>query len=144
MPASPHDWLEIMAEPISPQRAIEFVTDPSAGGIDVFLGITRAENRAGRELVSLNYAAYGDMAMQQLQAFAADVRRRWPIVKLAILHRIGTVKIGEPSVLIAVSTPHRAEAFAACRWIIDTVKEQLTVWKEERWVDGSASWVHPD
>ncbi len=143
MSASPGDWLEITAEPISAGKVIDFVTDASAGGIDIFLGITRRENRDDRELVSLRYEAYGPMAQQQFEAFAADARRQWPIVKLAILHRVGTVAIGEPSVIVAVSSPHRAEAFAACRWIIDTLKQQLTVWKEERWGDGSGSWVHP-
>jgi molybdopterin synthase catalytic subunit len=138
------DWLDIQDDAIDAARAIAFVADPAAGGIDVFLGTTRAERNAeGRELIALDYEAYADMAMKQLQHLAHAARQRWPIVKLAIVHRRGRVALAEPSVVIAVSCPHRGEAFDACRWIIDTLKKDVAIWKKEIWSDGKGTWVHP-
>jgi molybdopterin synthase catalytic subunit len=94
----------------------EFVRGPSAGGVAVFLGCTRTERAAdGRDLVALDYEAYESMALKQLHDLAAQARQRWPIEQVVILHRTGRVALGEPSVLIAVSTPHRGDAFDACR-----------------------------
>src|SRR5438094_722044 len=104
------DWISILAEPLSAEGkagAVAFVSDPAAGGIAVFLGTTRQErNASGQPLLALDYEAYTEMALEQLRALAAGARARWPIVKLAILHRIGRVLVGEPSVVIAVSAPH--------------------------------------
>jgi molybdopterin synthase catalytic subunit len=137
-------WIEISAGPISAGDAIAFVTDPAAGGIDVFLGTTRAENRAdGQPLVALDYQAYEAMAVAQLNTIANAIESEWPVIRLAILHRTGRVEIGQPSVVIAVSTPHRADSFAACRAVIDRLKEVATIWKQEVWADGRATWVHP-
>ena len=124
--------------------ATAFVHDPHAGGIAVFLGTTRAERRSdGADLLALDYDAYPEMAATQLRDLAARARGQWPVIKLALLHRTGRVPLGEPSVLIAVSTPHRADAFAACRWLIDTLKAEAAIWKKEVWSDGNDSWVHP-
>jgi len=124
---------------------VDLVSDGAAGGIDVFLGTTRDEISAdGRALVALDYEAYPEMAEKQLRDLAAQARQRWPIVKLAIVHRVGRVEIGKPSVVIAVASPHRAEAFEACRWIIDTLKKDVAIWKKEVWADGSGTWVHPE
>ena len=136
------DWLSIMAEPLDAGAAINFVTEAGAGAIDVFLGTTRAEKSAdGVDLLALDYEAYSDMAQKQLEELAATVREKWPVLAVAILHRVGRVKVGEPSVVIAVSTPHRAESFEACKWLIDTLKASVTIWKKEVWDDGSTSWV---
>src|SRR5947207_14192288 len=116
------DLLKIQPDPIDPAGVIAFVSDPRAGGVGVFLGTTRAERHAdGRELIALDYEAYTDMAMKQLQQLAADARKRWPIIKLALVHQIGRVPLGKPSVVIAVACPHRGEAFDACRWLIDSL-----------------------
>lgn len=140
----PDDWISLTADPLDAARCVEFVTDPRAGGIAVFLGTTRAERRAdGTDLLALDYDAYAEMAVRQLHDLAARARARWPVLKLALLHRTGRVGVGEPSVAIAVSTPHRAEAFEACRWLIDTLKAEVAVWKKEVWSDGSGTWVHP-
>jgi molybdopterin synthase catalytic subunit len=137
------DWLELLPSPLSCEKAIAFVTCPIAGGIDIFLGTTRAETAGdGRQLLALDYQAYETMARRQLSELAIAARGQWPIAKLVILHRIGRVSIGEPSVLIAVSTPHRAQSFEACRWLIDELKKTVTIWKQEIWDDGSNSWVH--
>jgi molybdopterin synthase catalytic subunit len=83
------------------------------------------------------------MAMAQLADLAKRARERWPILKLVILHRTGRVACAEPSVVIAVSTPHRAESFEASRWLIDTLKQEVAVWKKEIWSDGTGTWVDP-
>jgi molybdopterin synthase catalytic subunit len=141
----PHDQILLTPDPLTISAAMDAVTDPSAGGIAIFLGTTRAEtSEDGRSLVALDYDAYPEMARAQLTDLARRARDRWHISRLAILHRIGRVGVGEPSVLIAVATPHRAEAFEACRWLIDTLKAEAAIWKKEIWQDGSCTWVHPN
>jgi molybdopterin synthase catalytic subunit len=138
------DFIAVTTLDLDAGTITDLVTDGAAGGVAVFLGTTRAERHAdGRELVALDYEAYTDMATAQLRQLAADARRRWPIAKLAIVHHVGRVEIGRPSVIIAVSSPHRAEAFDACRWLIDTLKKDVAIWKKEVWADGSGTWVHP-
>src|SRR5205823_2000821 len=136
------DRIGLVEGAVRVETALGEVSDPRAGGIAVFLGTTRAEcDPAGRELVALDYEAYMDMAAAQLRDLAARTRARWPVLRLVMLHSTGRVPVGQPSVLIAVSTPHRAEAFEACRWLIDTLKAEAAIWKREIWSDGSASWV---
>jgi molybdopterin synthase catalytic subunit len=135
----PDDWLDLLQSPLNVAEAAGFVTAPEAGGVDIFLGTTRAEG----DLVALDYEAYESMARNQLADLARRARSQWPVKKLVILHRLGRVPIGEASVLIAVSTPHRADSFAACRWIIDELKKEVTIWKKEIWATRDASWVHP-
>jgi molybdopterin synthase catalytic subunit len=138
------DWIDILATPLDVAAAARFVSDGAAGGIDVFLGTTREERSAdGRELVALDYEAYGEMALRQMNQLAATTRQKWPVRKIALLHRIGRVAIAEPSVIIAVSTPHRGDAFEACRWMIDSLKKDVAIWKKEIWSDGAGTWVHP-
>jgi len=137
------DWIALLPNPLDAAAAVQFVTHADAGGIAVFLGTTRAENNdAGQPLMALDYEAYAEMANGQLQDLAGKARLRWPVLKLALLHRIGRVAVGEPSVVIAVSTPHRAEAFDVCRWLIDTLKAEVAIWKKEVWEDGTGTWVH--
>jgi molybdopterin synthase catalytic subunit len=139
------DRIALSSEPITAADAIAHVTVPNAGGISLFSGNTRAENSPqGRRLVALDYEAYPEMALAQLQDLAVRARQRWPILNLVIIHGIGRVAVGEPSVLIAVSTPHRAEAFEACRWLIDTLKAEVAIWKKEIWEDGSGTWVEAE
>jgi molybdopterin synthase catalytic subunit len=141
--ASP-DWIVLQDSALDAARAVAFVSAPEAGGIDVFLGCTRTETRPdGRRLVALDYEAYGSMALKQMRDLAAQARQRWPVVRLAVLHRTGRVDLSKPSVVIAVSTPHRAEAFEACRWLIDELKVRVPIWKREVWDDGTGSWVDP-
>lgn len=138
-----HDWVQLQSEAIDVSSAVRFVTDANAGGIDVFLGTTRAETRENQDLLALDYDAYGEMALGQMRDLARAARARWPVCRLAILHRTGRVAVGDPSVVIAVSTPHRAQAFEACRWLIDALKADVAIWKKEVWADGTARWVHP-
>jgi molybdopterin synthase catalytic subunit len=138
------EWIDLLPNALPTAEAVDFVHDEAAGGIDIFLGTTRAEaNSGGTVLHALDYEAYGEMALQQLQALVRRARERWPILKLALLHRTGRVPLGQPSVLIAVSTPHRAESFEACRFLIDELKRDVAIWKKEVWSDGTGTWVHP-
>jgi molybdopterin synthase catalytic subunit len=128
----PDDWIEIRQDALDAAKAIAFVSDPAAGGIAVFLGTSRNDkDAAGRPLVALDYEVYPQMALQQMRDLAQTARERWPIVRLVLLHRTGRVELAEPSVLIAVACPHRAEAFDACRWLIDTLKAEVAIWKKE-------------
>ena len=136
------DWIELTATGLSTDAAMRHVTCPEAGGIAVFLGTTRAETSPeGHALAALNYEAYPQMAIAQMRDLAARSRARWPIIKLALLHRTGRVAVAEASVLIAVACAHRGAAFEASRWLIETLKAEVTVWKKEVWADGSVSWV---
>ncbi len=139
-----HDWVEIHHYALRIDPVMEFVSDKDAGGIAVFLGTTRAEEGpGGKHISALDYEAYDEMAIKQMHELANQARQRWPILRLVILHRTGRVHLGEASVVIAVSTPHRAAAFDACKWLIDSLKKDVAIWKKEVWSDGSASWVHP-
>ncbi len=143
-PTDSQDWLDLLTTPLNATEAITFITTPTAGGINIFLGTTRSETAPdGRQLKALDYQAYESMARRQLATLAEQARQQWPIARLAILHRLGQVPLGQPSVLIAVSTPHRAQSFEACRWLIDQLKKEVTIWKREVWEDGSTSWVAP-
>lgn len=137
-----NDLVAITEKPLDPAALVAHVIDPAAGGIALFLGTTRAEvQTTGTALAALGYEAYGEMAVAQMNELVISARQRWPITRVALVHRIGRVSLAEASVGIAVSTPHRAEAFEACRWLIDTLKEKVPIWKREIWADGSGSWV---
>ncbi len=138
------DWIDILPTPLPTTEALLFVSSPNSGGIVLFLGTTRTEKNAqGHDLAALDYEAYPEMALPQLQTLAQAARSQWPIVKQVILHRTGRVPLSEPSVLIAVASPHRHEAFAASRFIIDAIKADVAIWKKEIWSDGSGTWIHP-
>jgi molybdopterin converting factor subunit 1 len=129
----------LSAEPLDPAAVIREVSDPRAGGIATFIGTTRIESR-GRTVLYLDYEAYGGMAEQVMAELAEELKRKHDLCELAIAHRIGRVDIGEPSVVIAVSAPHRAAALAACREAIDTLKETVPLWKKEVY-EGGEEWI---
>jgi len=131
--------IEIVETPMDIQKIIASVQDPAAGGIDVFIGTTR-NNARGKKVIGLEYEAYVPMALGEMNRIANDVRSRWQIVHISIIHRIGTVNVGETSVVVAVSSVHRSEAFEACRYAIDTLKKTVPIWKKERFEDGEV-WV---
>jgi molybdopterin synthase catalytic subunit len=99
---------------------------------------------AGRQTLSLDYEAYPQMAEAKLAELLAEARRRWPIVEAAVVHRLGHLDLGEVSVAVAVSTPHRQQAFDAGKYLIDRLKEVVPIWKKENWADGGTEWVHPE
>ncbi len=131
----------IARAPIVLERLVRAVRDPAAGALVVFLGTTRNRN-AGRRVVRLEYEAYGRMAVAEMRRLAAEAKRRWPIRKVAMAHRIGPVPIGQASVAIVVSAGHRAPAFAACRWLIDRLKAIVPIWKREHFRGGRV-WIGP-
>jgi molybdopterin synthase catalytic subunit len=135
--------IQLTTEPIDAGRLLERATSPQAGAVVLFLGTTR-ELTNGRRTVTLDYEAYDAMAEQKLAELETDARRRWPIVECLIVHRVGRVPLAEASVAIVVSTPHRADAFAAGQWLIDTLKEDVPIWKRESWADGATEWIHPN
>jgi molybdopterin converting factor subunit 1 len=115
------------------------VGDPAAGAIVSFAGTTRRDN-AGRKVTRLEYEAYEPMALSEMRKLAHEAGQRWPIVRIAITHRIGAVEIGETSVAIAVSAAHRGAAFEACRFAIDRLKETVPIWKKE-YFEGGEIWI---
>ena len=131
----------VQEEPLELAPLVRFVERPEAGAVATFSGNVRVQNR-GRRVEYLEYDAYRPMAEKQLREIAEEAVRRWP-GRIAIRHRVGRLEIGEPSVLVAVATAHRAEAFAACRFAIDTLKEQVPIWKKEVW-EGGEVWIEGD
>ena len=136
-------FVDLVSKPIDQAIVQRFVAgDPSLGGITTFAGATRNEEDAehGR-LVRLDYEAYETMARAQLRRLAAEARARWSAGRVALIHRLGPIPPGEVSVLIAVACPHRAESFEACRWLIDTLKQDVPIWKKDVFEDGFVRWV---
>ena len=134
------DIYRVVTEPLSPDAIAAEVDDPGAGGIVIFSGVVRNET-GGRPVKFLEYEAHAPMAEVKMREIGEAVRVRWPGVRrVAMLHRIGRLEIGEASVLIAVAAAHRGDAFDACRYAIDTLKRIVPVWKKEHFEDGEV-WV---
>ena len=134
--------VEITQNTIEDGALTDRVRSNAAGAVVTFLGTVR-EFTDGRQTASLEYEAYPEMAERKLHELEAEARSRWPIVEVAIVHRIGRLELGDVSVAIAVSCPHRSQAFEACRFLIDRVKEVVPIWKCENWTTGESEWVHP-
>lgn len=134
--------IQITADPIDHAAVTESVRSDLAGAVCSFLGTVR-ELTGDRRTVALDYEAYPAMASKKLAELEAEARARWPIQALALVHRVGHLGLGEVSVVVAVSCPHRDQAFEACRWLIDTLKAEVPIWKKETWVDGTEGWVQP-
>ncbi len=120
----------------------EQVRRADCGAVVLFLGAVR-DLTDGRVTVALDYEAYPAMAEKKLAEIEADTRRQWPVGEIILEHRLGHLEVGDISVAVAVSCPHRAQAFEACRYAIDRLKELVPIWKKENWADGSTEWVHP-
>ena len=133
--------IEIVTTAIDVAKVLGSVQSPSAGGIDLFIGTTRNYSN-GRSVLALEYEAYQPMALGIMKTIAGDARTKWAIEQISMVHRIGRVEIGDASVVIAVSAVHRGEAFAACRYAIDTLKRDVPIWKKEFFADGEV-WVGP-
>jgi molybdopterin synthase catalytic subunit len=134
--------IRIQAEPIDYIQLTEAVRTPRCGGVVLFLGTVR-ELTKDRRTTALDYEAYPGMAEAKLAEVDREVRARWDVGGLALVHRTGRLELAEVSVAVAVSTPHRAEAFAACQYAIDRLKQIVPIWKREHWADGTTEWVHP-
>lgn len=133
----------IQSQSIDVSALIQSVGDENAGAVVLFVGTTR-KLTAGRETVSLEYDCYEAMAISELEKLREGAMERWPLTGCAVIHRTGVVAIGEASVALAVSGPHRAAAYEASRWIMDQLKQKVPIWKKEQWTDGSTDWVHPE
>jgi len=134
--------VSLTSEPIDTSRVLEQAASTQAGAVVLFLGTTR-ELTGERRTSSLDYECYPAMAERKLAELEAAARDRWPIVECVIVHRVGHLELGEASVAVAVSTPHRRDAFEAGQWLIDRLKEVVPIWKKENWADGTSEWVHP-
>jgi len=135
--------IKISDKPLNIQSCIDWVTTPQCGGIDVFVGTVRAATK-GKTVVRLEFEAYEKMALKEIKKIADEALQKWNVFKISIHHRTGVLKIGEIPVVIAVSAAHRDAAFDACRYIIDTLKKTVPIWKKEVFEDGEV-WVsaHP-
>ncbi len=144
--------IELTDNPIDANRVLAMVSDPECGAEVIFVGTTRQwtdwrddENSPSRrvETSHLVYESYREMALSQMARLEADARRRWPVRQVVMVHRLGHVAASEASVAIAVSSPHRSEAFEAAHWLIDELKHHVPIWKQEHYVQHGPQWIHP-
>ena len=132
---------DITDQPLFLEPLVQAVRQSSSGAIATFLGVVREQTR-GRQVLYLEYEAYREMAIPKMREIADEIRQKWQVDEIAMAHRIGHLEIGEASVAIAVSAPHRHQALAACAYAIDRLKETVPIWKKEVWTDGE-EWVGP-
>jgi molybdopterin converting factor subunit 1 len=130
---------EITPKPLDPQRLVDHVRKDESGAVALFLGVVR-NNSLGRRVLYLEYDAYPEMATRVMRQIAEEAMERWPLSDVAMQHRTGRLEIGETALLIAVSSPHRKEAFEACHHLIDRFKEVVPIWKKEVW-EGGEVWI---
>jgi molybdopterin synthase catalytic subunit len=133
--------MHLSHDPIDLSSLIAKVSDPAHGGIATFTGAVRSSH-ADREVTALSYSAYESMAEHECAAIVADAEAKWP-VRVALVHRLGDLLVGDVAVAVAAAGAHREEAFAACRWAIDQMKQRVPIWKRETYADGSVAWVDP-
>ena len=131
----------ITAEPLSVDEAFAFIADPSSGGSCIFVGTVRDADANGVVVTGLTYESWNDVAVDRLHEIADRLRDRWPIRKVVLLHRTGDLGVGDASVVVAVSSAHRAEAFEACREGIEQLKHDVPIWKKELLASGEGHWV---
>jgi molybdopterin converting factor subunit 1 len=132
----PGDVIQIVRTPIDAESLVASLKRPSDGALVIFDGVVR-DNTRGRRTLYLNYEAYEAMALKQMKALAKEAKSRFAVLSASIIHRLGRLEISETSVLIVVASPHRGAAFEACRWIIDTLKKTVPIWKKEYFADGA-------
>ncbi len=134
--------IRLTRETIDYQALTEQVRRGDCGAVVLFLGTVR-DLTGERMTVALDYDAYPEMAEKKMAEIEAETRQRWPVGAIIVEHRLGHLEVGDVSVAVAVSCPHRVQAFEACRYAIDRLKELVPIWKKENWADGSTEWVHP-
>ena len=123
-------------------HVVDQVRRSSCGAVVTFLGTVR-DVTGDTVTTALEYEAYPGMAEKKMREIEADVRGRWPLGEVAMVHRLGRLAVGDVAVAVAVSAPHRPEAFVACRQVIDRLKELVPIWKKETTADGTTEWIHP-
>ena len=127
-------------EPIDLGALVAAVSHAGAGAVASFVGVVRDVNE-GAAVTGIEYEAYGPMATRELAAIVAEAGERWPGVRAAARHRVGYLAVGEASVAVVASSPHRAPAFDACRYVVEELKRRVPVWKREHYADGRLAWV---
>jgi molybdopterin synthase catalytic subunit len=136
-PAASDDWVGLDDGPLPQGAAVDWAVLPRCGAVVTFSGVARDRSEGRPGVSELAYEAYADQAASRMAAIAAEARRRWPeLGRMALLHRVGVVPLGEAAVVVVASAPHRAEAFEAARFAIDTLKSTVPIWKKERWAGG--------
>ena len=138
-----HIVTAITGEPLDVEGAISEVAAPEHGGIAIFVGTVRespARGEGSSPVISLEYDAHPRLASERLEQIAREAAEKWSLGRVVAIHRVATCNVGEPTVVVACGAPHRAEALDACRWMIDTIKDTVPIWKREIYADGS-SWV---
>ena len=142
MAAAARPPVGLSAEALDPAQLEAAVANASHGAVVTFLGTTRATSPDDpRPVAALEYEAYPDLAVREMEAVAAEARARFGPLEIALVHRTGRVEVGEPSVAVVVAAPHRAAAFDACRYAIDALKSRVAVWKREVYADGGGAWI---
>ncbi|MDP2718382.1 MAG: molybdenum cofactor biosynthesis protein MoaE [Dehalococcoidia bacterium] len=131
--------IEVTEKPLDPESITAGVKQDNHGAVVTFLGTVR-DNSMGKKVLHLQYEAYKEMAEKKLQEIAGEIEERWGLGYVSIYHRTGQMGVGEISLVVAVGSPHRAEAFAACQYAVDRIKQIVPIWKKETFVDGE-SWV---
>ena len=138
---NPPDSFKMSFAPLALEEVYQLADDGANGAIVVMSGMVRNQTE-GKPVVALEYQAYEPMAINVFRQIAMEIRGQWPdVTHVVIHHRTGKLTVGEISVLVAVGCPHRSEAFASCKYAIDTLKHNAPIWKKEHWQDGSTSWV---
>lgn len=134
--------IKLQSEPLDYFALTEQVRRNDCGAVVTFLGTVR-DLTGDQVTVALDYEAYPAMAEKKMAEIEQDTRQRWPVGEIVLVHRLGHLEVGDISVAVAVSCPHRSQAFEACRHAIDRLKELVPIWKKENWADGRTEWVHP-
>ena len=129
-------FIQLTEEKLDAAPLVEAVSRPASGAVTLFYGVVRNHNE-GRQVLFLEYDAYRELAERQLHAVAEEIRSGYAIDGIAVAHRFGRLEVGETSLLVAVSSAHRADAFAACQATVDRIKQTVPIWKKEHWADGS-------
>ena len=129
----------LTVHPISVESLIAAAQGPERGGTCVFMGTVRQDD----DVTSIEYSAYDEMAIGEIERMMAEAHERWPEARVMLQHRLGMIPVGEASIAIVAAAPHRDAAFAACRYVIEEVKKRLPIWKKEMHADGTATWVDP-
>ena len=131
----------LSTDPLDVASLVARVSGPDRGGVVTFVGAVR-DHHEGREVLRLDYQAYGPMAEAEAGRIVEEAEARWPVV-VALRHRIGPLAVGDLAVVVAAGAAHREAAFAACRWVIEEVKRRVPIWKHEHYADGTSAWVEP-
>jgi molybdopterin synthase catalytic subunit len=134
--------IQLTRESIDHAAITEQARRHDSGAVVTFLGTVR-DLTGARVTLALDYEAYPGMAEKKMAEIEGETRERWPVGEMVMVHRLGHLEVGDISVAVAVSCPHRAQAFEACRYAIDRLKELVPIWKKENWADGTTEWVHP-